>query len=211
METQVKKPTLMIIDGDGGPQNFVRLSYLHCYDYQEFTNDKGEKTKNWSVSVIVPPSHPAIAKAVAMMKAAANETWKDKGPEIYAQLKAQDRLAIHDGNNKNEEAYAGNWYFNCNSKVRPTVIGRDHAPLVAADGIPRSGDYGNVEIEIWAQNKTGTPGKRLNASLMGVQFWRHGESLGGGGRVSEASEFPQAAGADDDAPVQAATGRDPLE
>jgi Protein of unknown function (DUF2815) len=211
--SQAKKPSLFILDGDGGPQNFVRLSYLHCYDYQVFTNDKGEQTKNWSVSVIVPPSHPAIAKAVAMMKAAAIATWKDKGLEVYTQLKTQDRLCIHDGATKpGDGPYAGNWHFTCNSKVRPTVIGPDRAPLVVADGIPQSGDYGNVEIEIWAQNRTDSAGKRLNAGLMGIQFWRKGESLGGGGgRVSEANEFPVAGAADDDAPTQAASGKDPLE
>jgi hypothetical protein len=207
---------MFLIDGET-PENYCRLSYLHCYDYQEFISDTGEKTKNWSVSAILPPTHPAIPKLVVMMKEVAIAKWKDKGAEIYAMLKAQDKLCIHDGNNKisagDKEAYHGNWFVTCNGKVPPTIINRNQGVLVAGDRIPYSGCYGNIEIEVWAQDNPGNKGgKRINAGLLGVQFWRHGDSFGGANRVSDASEFPCAEDADDAPPEQAAASkRDPLE
>jgi hypothetical protein len=64
---------------------------------------------------------------------------------------------------------------------------------MASSGKPYSGCYVNAVIELWAQdNKFG---KRINASLMGVQFLRDGQRLSGGG-VASADDFqaiPEAA------------------
>jgi hypothetical protein len=42
-------------------------------------------------------------------------------------------------------------------------------------------------VELWAQDNQ--YGKRINASLGGVQFAKDGESFGGGGNVVEADDF----------------------
>jgi hypothetical protein len=67
------------------------------------------------------------------------------------------------------------------------------APLSASDGKPYSGCYVNALVELWAQAHA-EHGKRINASLMGVQFSKDGERLSGGATAA-ADDFdaiPQA-------------------
>ena len=68
-------------------------------------------------------------------------------------------------------------------KLRPLVVDADKSPLVAEDGKPYSGCYVNASVELWPQDNN--YGKRVNATLMGVQFFRDGESFSGGGVASE--------------------------
>jgi hypothetical protein len=83
--------------------------------------------------------------------------------------------------------------------------------LSASSGKVYSGCYVNASIELWAQdNKFG---KRINATLMGVQFLRDGARLVGGG-VASADDFeaiPEAAGDAQAMPATAgaATGGNP--
>ncbi|WP_244126983.1 ssDNA-binding protein, partial [Xylella fastidiosa] len=58
----------------------------------------------------------------------------------------------------------------------------DRTPLAAQDGRPYAGCYVNANIELWAQDNN--YGKRINASLGGVQFLRDGEAFAGGGVAS---------------------------
>ncbi len=65
------------------------------------------------------------------------------------------------------------------TKPRPTVIDRDRTALIQADGRPYAGCYVNAVVDIWAQDNNF--GKRINASLSGVQFLRDGDAFAGGG------------------------------
>ena len=68
---------------------------------------------------------------------------------------------------------------------------------VEADGLPYSGCYVNASIELWAQDNN--YGKRINASLRGVQFYRDGDAVAGGGGPASEDEFDDLAeGADAD-------------
>uniref|UniRef100_UPI0025B91E9B ssDNA-binding protein n=1 Tax=Candidatus Symbiopectobacterium sp. TaxID=2816440 RepID=UPI0025B91E9B len=64
-------------------------------------------------------------------------------------------------------------------KARPLVIDRDRSALTAADGKPYAGCYVNATIDIWAMDNNF--GKRINASLGGVQFLCDGDAFAGGG------------------------------
>ena len=59
----------------------------------------------------------------------------------------------------------------------------DKTPLVAENGKPYSGCFVNASLELWAQDNN--YGKRVNATLMGVQFYKDGDSFSGGGVASE--------------------------
>lgn len=89
-------------------------------------------------------------------------------------------LCLHDGDEKAEyEGFPGNFFLNAANKARPAVIDRDRSPLIQADGRPYAGCYVNAVIDIWAQDNNF--GKRVNASLGGVQFLRDGDAFAGGG------------------------------
>lgn len=164
-----------------------RFSYL--YVFEPFKGDNGE---SYCGHYILEPTDPQVAAIVTTMKSVADAKWGADFADVYASLKAKDRLALHIGSTSKpgDEAYKGKVYLSAASKTRPTVVEtRDgvNVPLTNADGRPRSGDYGNVIVAIWAQdNKFG---KRINCQLQGVQYTRRGTPLGGGGRVATVDEF----------------------
>lgn len=160
----------------------VRISFAQGLFEAKPGADGGEP--KFSSSFIFPKDHPVVAALSSMVIQVANEKWGVKAGEVLKQLKAADRLPVHDGDAKATiPGYAGNLFLNASNKVKPLVVDANPAhQLTAMDGKPYSGSYVNAIVEIWAQdNKFG---KRINASLAGVQFVRDGERLSGGGTAS---------------------------
>ena len=138
----------------------------------------GDKEK-YGAAFLFPANHPAVKEIAAATVRAAQAKWGAKADDMLKQLKAADRLPVHNGDAKASSAgYEGNLFVNAGNAIRPTVVDRDRSPLTAADGRPYSGCYVNAIIEVWAQDNQ--HGKRINASLLGVQFVRDGEKLAGG-------------------------------
>ena len=142
-----------------------------------------------------PKDHPAVAQIKKGFEAVAKEKWGAKAVEVYTMLKAGDRLCLHDGDAKaDKEGYKGNLYLSASNKLKPLIIDGQKQPLDVNSGKPYSGCYVNAEIELWAQdNKFG---KRINATLRGVQFVRDGQRLAGGG-VSSADDYEAIPDSDD--------------
>ena len=163
----------------------VRLTFPHLFEAAQV---QGQGEAKYSAAFILPKDHPQKAEIERAMVDSAKQKWgEQKYMDVLKSLKAGDRLMLHDGDAKSEiPGYAGNLFFNAGNKVRPLVIGPDRAPLTAADGKPYSGSYVNVIVEVWAQDNQF--GKRVNASLLGVQFVKDGERLAGGG-VASADDF----------------------
>lgn len=154
----------------------VRLTFPQLWDPKQ-VNGQGEP--KFSGAFLFDRKHPAVAEMTKALVEVANTKWGAKGAEMLKQLKAGDRLCIHDGDGKSDyDGYAGNLFINASNKVRPLVIDGNRAPLAASDGKPYSGCYVNAIIELWPQDNQF--GKRINASLLGVQFLRDGERLAGG-------------------------------
>ena len=66
------------------------------------------------------------------------------------------------------------------------MIDVNKSPLTEQHGKPYSGCYVNAFVEFWTQDNN--YGKRVNATLLGVQFYRDGESFSGGG-VADTDDF----------------------
>jgi len=106
-----------------------------------------------------------------------------KAPDILKALRASGKVALRNGDEKSHySGFAGNLYISARNAVRPTVIDANKSPLTVADGRPYAGCYVNAVIDLWAQDNA--YGKRINASLSGVQFVRDGEAFSGGGAAS---------------------------
>ena len=164
-----------------------RFSYL--YVFEPYKGDNGD---SFCGHFLLEPSDPQVATIVAAMKAVAQAKWPSDWEAVYAALRGKDKLALHLGDvtKPGDDAYKGKVFISANNKNRVTVVetrGGVNVQLTAADGRPRSGDYGNMKVAIWAQD--GKFGKRINAQLMGVQYTRKGTPLGGGGRVASVEEF----------------------
>ncbi len=99
-------------------------------------------------------------------------------------LRSTLKVCLHDGDKKAEyEGYPNNKFVSASNKARPRVVDRDNSILVQADGRPYAGCYVNAVIDIWAQDNNF--GKRINASLSGVQFLRDSDAFAGGGVAGE--------------------------
>lgn len=64
---------------------------------------------------------------------------------------------------------------------------------VGQEGAPYSGCYVNLKVEFWGQDADGTRGipNRINATILAVQFARHGDPFGGGTRTNVDEEFDE--------------------
>lgn len=162
----------------------VRLTFPVLFDAKQVNNQGDPK---FSAAFLFEPTHPQVPELTAAIIAVATEKWGDKAMEELGKLKAADKICVHDGDSKSDyDGYAGMKFINASNKVRPLVIGAQREVLAASDGKPYSGCYVNAIIEVWAQ--ANQFGKRINASLLGVQFVKDGTRLAGGS-VAAADDF----------------------
>lgn len=164
--------------------NNVRLAFPQLFEAKTVN---GEGTPAYSASFIIPPNHPAIKELEAAMKDIAKAKWGAKADAIYKAMETSDKLCLHNGDTKADyDGYAGNKFVSSRSKTAPLVVDPQKNKLTAHDGRPYAGCYVNASISLWAQDNN--YGKRINASLRGVQFLRDGEAFAGGAPADE-SEF----------------------
>jgi len=160
--------------------NNVRLSYPSLFKRATFG---GDETK-YEATFLFPKSDTAKKKEIdAAIKALIAD--KFKGKKVGA-----DKLCLKDGDDFDGAGYEGHWSLKASNDGRPTVIDRDKTPLTADDNVVYAGCHVNAIIALWAQDNS--YGRRINASLMGVQFVADGERFGGGA-VASADEFEEVA------------------
>lgn len=177
----------------------VRLAFPKLWRAEQVN---GEGKPAFSAAFLIQPTDPQIAEIGRVMKAVAKEKWGEaKWETMYNQLKATDKLCLHNGDTKpNIEGYPGNYFINGRNGVKPLVIDANKAPLSESDGKPYGGCYVNCVLELWAQeNKFG---KRINATLSGVQFARNGDAFAGG-QAADESAFDDISDTGGDAPAAA--------
>ncbi len=164
--------------------NNVRLAFSALFEAKTVN---GEGDPRFSAVFLMDPKHPQLEEVRKTLKQVAKEKWGEKWETIYGQLEKKLKLCLHDGDEKAEyQGFPGNFFLNAANKARPTVIDRDRTALIQADGRPYAGCYVNAVVDIWAQDNNF--GKRINASLSGVQFLRDGDAFVGGG-VAAPHEF----------------------
>lgn len=159
----------------------VRLAFPQLFEAKT-VNGEGEPA--FSATFLLGADHPAVAALRAAFETVGKDKWGAKWATVKKEIEAKDRLALHDGDTKADYAgFEGNFFVSARNKTRPLVIDRDKSPLTAADGRPYAGCYVHASIELWCQDNA--YGKRINASLRGVQFYKDGDAFAGGGAASE--------------------------
>lgn len=165
----------------------VRLAFPVLHEAKAV---QGGDDPAFSATFLLDPekNSSVINKVKEITKKVAVAKWGTKADAMLRTLEATGKLPLKDGNLK--EAYggfAGNMYISARSKVKPEVRDMDgKTPLGIADGRPYAGCYVYASISIWAQDNS--YGKRINATLRGVQFFRDGDAFAGGTPVTD-SEF----------------------
>ena len=164
----------------------VRLAFPALFEAKTVN---GEGEPRFSASFLLDPKHADVATLRQAIEAVGREKWGAKWPNVKKELETKDRTCLHDGDAKADYAgFPGMLYVSAGNRTRPGLFDRDKTPLVQADGRPYAGCYVNASIELWAQDNN--YGKRINASLRGVQFLRDGDAFAGGGAASE-DEFDE--------------------
>jgi hypothetical protein len=159
----------------------VRLAFPVLFEAKTVN---GEGKPAFSASFLLDAADPQAKVINAAIEQVAKDKWGAKADAILKQMRAQDKVALHDGDLKSQyEGFPGMLYVSARSSTRPLVIDKDKSPLTEQDGRPYAGCYVNASVELWAQDNN--YGKRVNASLRGVQFYRDGDAFAGGGAASE--------------------------
>lgn len=163
----------------------VRLAFPHLFTPVRVNN---EGKPAYSAAFLFSPDHPDVARVIEIEDRVASEKWEAKASATLKALRANHKAAIKSGNIKADcDGYAGMWFINArNDKKRPEVRDRDTSPLRETDGRPYAGCYVDAILDIWAQDNSW--GKRINASLIGVQFRKDGEPFACGAKALE-SDF----------------------
>lgn len=177
----------------------VRLAFPAIFKPQSF-NDGDPR---FSAVLIIPTDHPDVSKVKATMQEVAKKKWGNDAAEIFKTLVSKGRVCLRPGSDKRKDdgKYPDGFgpdmmFINASNATRPSVFDADKSPLVGADGRPYAGCYVNATVDIWAQDNQ--YGKRINATLTGVQFYRHGDAFSGGAPAS-ADEFDAVDGEGQDA------------
>lgn len=157
----------------------VRLSFPSFFQTEKFGE---EDTGKYAATFILDKEDNA-----AEIKEIQGEIDRLMKEELKDKLSA-DKVALKDGDEMARPEYEGKMTIKASTKKRPLVIDRDKTPLADGDDKPYAGCYVNGIISLWAQRNQF--GKRVNASLEGVQFSDHGEPFTTGGvSVDEFDEF----------------------
>lgn len=161
----------------------VRLSFPELFEAKTVN---GEGAPAFSASFLLDPADPQIKTLNTTIEQVAAGKWGAKADAILKQLRAQDKTCLHNGDLKSYDGYAGMLYVSARNGTRPLVLDANKSPLTKQDGKPYAGCYVNVLLDIWPQDNNF--GKRINASLQGVQFLRDGDAFAGGQPADE-SDF----------------------
>lgn len=165
----------------------VRIAF--CQDLftpGTFGGDPSAKP-TYSSTFLIPKDDAQVAEIEKVIEGAAKEKWEKKPEKILEGLKAQDRVCLRDGDMKDQyDGFEGCFYIKANASTKPGTFDKDLEPVTEESGQIFAGCYVNASIDIYAQDNKW--GRRINASLRGVQFVKKGDAFAGGAPAS-ADEF----------------------
>ena len=158
----------------------TRLSYFHGWEPVSINSSP----ERYSVSVLIPKDDTETVNAInnAVNTAIEEGIGKFGGKKPN---KASLKLPLRDGDTeRNDEAYAGHWFINANSRTAPQIVDKAVKPILDRDEV-YSGCYARVSLNFYAFNSNGNKG--IACGLGNIQKIKDGEPLGG--RCSGTDDF----------------------
>lgn len=160
----------------------VRIAFPQLWEAKAVN---GEGKPAFSASFVLPKDHPQIKEINDAIDQLGKDKWGDKATAMLTQLRAADKVALHNGDTKAQyDGFPGNFYVSARAYARPGVFDNridaatgKVAALTQMDGRPYGGCYVNVTVDLWPQDNNF--GKRINATLLGVQFVKDGAAFAG--------------------------------
>lgn len=156
-----------------------RFSYLHCWEPDSVNGGEPK----YSVSAIIPKSD---TKTINAIKAAIEQAKKDSLSKWGGKVPGNLHLPLRDGDidRPDDEAYAGCYFFNANSRQAPQIVDAKVQKIIDQSEV-YSGCYGKISVTFYGYNSNGNRG--IAAGLGNIQKLKDGESLGG--RSNAEDEF----------------------
>lgn len=166
-----------------------RLSYTHVFD--KYNPDGNDKTARYMTNVLIPANEKltiaAIKKAIEEAKAAGIASkWGGKEPKKLV-------MPLHDGDDRDDEVYAGMLYVNAKCSTRPGIVDRNKVPIFDEEEI-YSGVWAIVSVTFYPYDTNGNRG--VACGLNNIMKFKDDEKLGG--RVSAESDFADIDNEDDE-------------
>jgi len=160
----------------------------------------GKPEGKYHIDAVFPPTHPQFTDLQTLIRNVATARWKEKAQQTLDMIKGNNQrfpLMRGDQYRPGKPAYAGMLYISAGNKDQPTIvvtengvnIGNRYTPVVLTPSHPcwpYEGCYANVHLEFYTYEFGNSPG--LGCSVLGVQFFKHGERLRGS-TVAGISEF----------------------
>lgn len=166
--------------------NDVRLSFPGLFKAEAFK--PGDEAK-FKATLLIEKGSEQDKAIEARILAVLKEKYPQKADALLKQIQNNpNKFCYQDGDTRSYDGYEGMMALSAKSKTRPTVIDRNRTPLTEEDGKPYAGCFVNASVDFFVYDSQGVG---VSASLRGVQFWRDGDSFGGG-RPAEADEFAAA-------------------
>lgn len=147
-----------------------RFSYFNCWEPQLIN---GSEPK-YSISAIIDKND---TETVNRIKAAVEAAKKESLPKWGGKAPANLKLPLRDGDidRPDDEAYAGSYFLNANSRQAPQIVDKHVQPILDQSEV-YSGCYGRISVTFFGYNSNGNRG--IGAGLGNVQLLRQGPSLG---------------------------------
>lgn len=154
-----------------------RFSYLHCWEPDAINGGEPK----YSVSAIISKSD---TKTIEQIKAAIEQAKKDSVSKWGGKIPANLKLPLRDGDidRPEDEAYAGCYFFNANSRQAPEIVDAQVQPILNQSEV-YSGCYGRISVTFYGFSANGNRG--IAAGLGNIQKLRDGEPLGGKTRAAD--------------------------
>lgn len=167
---------------------YGRLAFAKVNQPESF---KGQGKPRYSASLIMDTDGKSHKKVKAAMKDAAGQKWgESKADKMVKALVKGNKVCLIEGDSKPDvDGYEGMMVVNAASpqNAPPTLVKSENGMNIKLDNESQSTIYSgcwvNMLIDVWAQDNDF--GKRLNASLAGIQFVKDGEAFAGGRPASE--------------------------
>ena len=150
----------------------VRLSYANVWEPKSINGGDPK----YSCSIIIPKSDTDTISAIqAAIDCAMKEGVGKFGGKIPP--KGALKMPLRDGDTeRDDEAYAGCFFVNANSKTAPQIVDKHVRPILDRSEV-YSGVYAHLSLSFYAFNTNGNKG--VACGLGNIQKVRDGEPLSG--------------------------------
>lgn len=152
--------------------NKVRFSFVHVFEPAENLSGK----LKYSASILIPKTDKA---GIAAFNKAFEETKQANIGYFGGALPKNLKGGLRDGDTeRDDEVYAGHWFFNANSDLKPNIYDENSQEIIDPTEF-YSGCYGRASVTMYPYDMTGSKG--IGFGLNAVKKTEDGDRLGGAG------------------------------